>query len=426
MVVELRTSRGKTSSSLLVLCLTLLFAWLIVSPWIAASAIPDIQSDPELLRSWRAHPLNPAYGHRLRGGIRQFSITLQDYQEALREYQLALLHHPLSSRTWFDLARAHSWIGNTEEAQRDLNLALRFNPTDARLRWEAALLQIQLDHYDDAVEHLRYLVRIDRSRRGDYFALIRTLTAPSDLLETIIPPERELLSDYLDYLISYEEATNDAKAVWKRLARIPGEDLPLKLMLSYVDLMISHKEISEAHTAWAVAVATRKLADPEASDNLIWNSGFERAETLGKGFDWGLESVAGAEAGIDHDTSREGNRSLRISFDGTQNVDFSGVSQVVRVKPGTRYVLGGYIRTRGVTTASGVRIEAVDLLDGKVYGATETLVSDNEWSKVQTSFLTSSQSQAMVVRIRREASQRLDSLVRGTAWIDQVYLKHIS
>jgi len=426
MGVELRTSRGRMSASLLVLCLTFLLSWLIMSPWVATSAIPDIQSDPELLRSWRARPLNPAYGHRLRGGIRQFSIALQDYQEAVREYQAALLHHPLSSRTWFDLARAHSWIGNTEEAQRDLNLALGLDPTNARLRWEAALLQIQLENYDGSVENLRYLVTIDRSRRGDYFALIRTLTTPSDLLETIIPSDRELLSDYLDYLIRHEAATDDAKAVWKRLGRIPGETPPLNLMLSYVDLMISQKEIPEAHAAWAITLASKGLADPKASENLIWNSGFERPETLGKGFDWGLESVAGAEAGIDHDTFNEGSRSLKIAFDGTQNVDFSGVSQVVRVKPGTRYVLGGYIRTRGVTTASGVRIEAVDLLDGKVYGATEALVSDNDWSKVQTSFLTSPRSQAMVVRIRREASQRLDNLVRGTAWIDQVYVKHLS
>jgi len=33
------------------------------------------------------------------------------------------------------------------------------------------------------------------------------------------------------------------------------------------------------------------------------------------------------------------------------------------------------------------------------------------------------QAQAIVIKIRREASQKLDNLIGGTAWIDQVYLK---
>jgi hypothetical protein len=43
----------------------------------------------------------------------------------------------------------------------------------------------------------------------------------------------------------------------------------------------------------------------------------------------------------------------------------------------------------------------------------------------KTSFLTSSRAQAVVVRVRREASQKLDNLIAGTAWIDQLILKEI-
>jgi hypothetical protein len=267
-------------------------------------------------------------------------------------------------------------------------------------------------------------MRTDRSKRWSYFALVRTLTTPADLIESILPLDGEVLSDYLEYLIRHQEAS-DVRAVWKRLAQIAGPAIDPTLALSYADFMLAQKEISEAGVAWSMALRGKGIGDRAPSDNLVWNGGFERDETLGTGFDWTLRSVVGADVGIDAYHSKEGTRSLKISFDGAHNVDLSGIRQVVRVMPDTRYLLGGHIKTRGITTGSGLRLEAFDLLDGRLYGATEELVGDHDWSELKTSFLTSPRAQAIVVRIRREPSQKLDNLIAGTAWIDQVYLKEI-
>jgi len=424
MIIELKTSSRKITSTLLLACFTLVSAWFIAVPWAASFAIPVIANDPDLLRSWRHHPENPQFRHQHLGRIHQYSLTAQDYQEALRRYRLALQYSPLSSRTWFDVAKVHWWMGNIEEAKPALRLALRFNPSDARLRWESALFQIQLENYDEAIDNLRYLVRTDRSKRWSYFALIQTLTTPTDLIETIIPPDREVLSDYLEYLIRHQEAGN-ARAVWKRLADTPGGALDPSLALSYVDLMISQKMIWEAGSAWVAVSGHQRFQGRGSSDNLIWNGGLEREETFGRGFDWRIRSIPGVAVGFDASNQKEGKRSLRISFDGTKNVDFSGVWQVVRIKPNTRYTLGAHIRTNGLTTSNGLRMEALDFLDGRLYGATQELVGNHDWSPLETSFLTSSRAQAVVVRVRREASQKLDNLIAGTAWIDQLFLREI-
>jgi len=134
MVIELKTSSGRITSALLLVCFTLLSAWFIAVPWAASFAIPDIPNDPDLLRSWRYHPANPQFRHQYRGRIHQYSLTAQDYHEALNQYRSALLSNPLSSRTWFDVAKVHWWIGNIEEAKPALRLALRFNPSEAMLR----------------------------------------------------------------------------------------------------------------------------------------------------------------------------------------------------------------------------------------------------------------------------------------------------
>jgi hypothetical protein len=424
MVIELKTSSRKIISILLLACFTLVSAWFMAVPWAASFSIPEIPNDPDLLRSWWYHPANPQFRHQHLGRIHQYSLTHQDYREALNQYRSALLSNPLSSRTWFDVAKVHWWMGRVDEAKQALILALRFDPSGAKLRWESAVFLIQLGSYDEAVDNLKHLVKTDRSKRSSYFALLGTLTTPTDLIETIIPPDREVLSDYLDFTIAHGDP-GSARAVWKRLDQVPGGPLDSDLILSYIELMISQKMIGEAGAAW-VAVSNRKRPQGQGpSDNLIWNGGLEREETLGRGFDWRIRSIPGVEVGFDASNQKEGKRSLKISFDGTKNVDFSGVWQVVRIKPNTRYTLGAFIRTNGLTTSNGLRLEALDFLDGRPYGVTEELVGNHEWSQVKTSFLTSSLAQAVVVRVRREASQKLDNLIAGTAWIDQLILREI-
>jgi len=424
MAIELKSRSGKIASALLLALFTLLSAWLITVPWAASFSIPEIPNDPDLLRSWRHHPENPQFRHQHLGRIHQYSLTAQDYQEALNHYRSALLSNPLSSRTWFDVAKLHWWMGRVDEAKQALTRALRFDPSGAKLRWESAVFLIQLESYDEAIDNLRYLVRTERSKRSSYFALLGTLTTPTDLIETIMPPDREVLSDYLDYLIRHGEAAN-AKAVWKRLDQVPGGPLDSDLILSYIELMIAQKMIGEAESAWVAALSHKGLQGRGSSDNLIWNSGLEHEETFGRGFDWRVRSIPGVAVGFEASNPKEGKRSLKISFDGTKNVDFSGVWQVVRVKPNTRYALGAQIKTNGLTTSNGLRIEALDFLDGKLYGVTEELVGNHDWSPVETSFLTSARAQAVVVRVRREASQKLDNLIGGMAWIDQVFLREI-
>jgi hypothetical protein len=334
------------------------------------------------------------------------------------------LSNPLSGRTWFDMAKIHWWMGRSDEAKRALKLALRFDPSGTKLRWESAVFLIQLGSPDEAVDNLRYLVKADRSKRLSYFALLRALTTPADAIERIIPLDHEVLSDYLMFVIAYGD-TDSAREVWRRLVATAGGSLNTNRALSYIEFMVSEKMIGEAGAAWAVVLAHTRLQNQGPSDNLIWNGGLERGETFGKGFDWKIRSTPGAEVEFDASNAKEGKGSFRISFDGTKNVDFSGVWQVVRVKPNTRYALGAHVKTNGLTSSNGLRLEALDYLDGRLYAATEEVLGNHDWSQVNASFLTSSRAQAVVVRIRREASQKLDNVIAGTAWIDQLFLKEI-
>ncbi|MGB4782184.1 hypothetical protein, partial [Candidatus Methylomirabilis sp.] len=271
--------------------------------------------------------------------------------------------------------------------------------------------------------NLRHLVMTEPRQRQTYFTLIHTLMRPTDFIDTTLPSEPGVLSDYLDYLIRQGEAEN-GRVVWQRLTGLTGIVLEPRLALSYVDFMLEHKDLSEAMSAWNLLLRSRGISRGGGDlGNLVWNGGFERDETWGAGFDWRVGRSAGVEIGVSPSSSTEGTRSLKIAFDGSRNLDLTAVSQVIPVMPGTRYLLSGSIKTTGITTSNGPCLEVIDFLDGKHYATSESYIGDHPWSEVRVPFETSPRSQAIIIKIRREASQKLDNLIGGTAWIDQVNLK---
>jgi hypothetical protein len=124
---------------------------------------------------------------------------------------------------------------------------------------------------------------------------------------------------------------------------------------------------------------------------------------------------------FDRSVAFDGYSSIRITFDGRENVDFHHVHQIVLLKPNTDYSLKAHIRTKEVTTKSGFKIEVYGIAS-TFYGVSESVVGDNAWKELSVIFRTAPQSQAGVVRLRREKTDKFDRLISGTVWIDNVRL----
>src|SRR3990172_4444793 len=160
-------------------------------------------------------------------------------------------------------------------------------------------------------------------------------------------------------------------------------------------------------------------------ENLMTNGGFEKEEVPGGGFDWKIKKVKGAEISFDRSVAFEGRRSMKIVFDGKENIDFRHVSQFVSLRPDTDYILKAHMRCKAITTRSGLKIE-IQGIGPAFHSASESLTGDNEWKEVALSFRTPAQSQGGVVRVRREMTDKLDRFIAGTIWIDHIRLTETS
>jgi hypothetical protein len=151
----------------------------------------------------------------------------------------------------------------------------------------------------------------------------------------------------------------------------------------------------------------------------VFNGDFEFDPT-GNRFDWTIEPAAGVAIDFDRETKHSGDRSLRIQFDGTQNVGNIGLRQTVFLKPG-RYRFQAYIRTKEISTDEGVAFSVVgEETSNRVSFTTESLLGSNDWRLVEREFEAPPGTGLVQVSLVRKPSWKFDNLIRGTVWIDWV------
>ena len=189
-------------------------------------------------------------------------------------------------------------------------------------------------------------------------------------------------NQYLAYL--YEVGDKEsAKKAWEKRASY-GVKSDRGETLRHIEFLITQGDLSEAFQVWKARLREEGLSVP-SDGNLITNGGFEKKKILGGGFDWKITKVPGAEISFDPSMAFEGKASLKIVFNGKENVDFHHVYQFVALKPNSEYVLKAHMKTRAVTTKSGIKIE-ISGIGPAFHGASESLIGDNEWKELTHRF----------------------------------------
>jgi tetratricopeptide (TPR) repeat protein len=407
--------------SLGVLLLSLFLGYHIVTLWRGFYLYAARPSKEALLRALRLSPSNPDPYYRL-GLFYLWDIQNRDLAKSLDYLRQALARNPLEQEYWLNLAKALQRTGKSEAFEKALEKAIQTFPTGYRGRWTAGNLLLQQQALEPALAHFSYLLAHYPNQSSQVYDVWHQVTQDSDfLLSRLVPKDLPAFKRYLAYL--YEGG--DPEAVRKAWAMKASLHLPSdrKEALQYIDFLVSKGELIAAFDIWRDRLREEKI--PPATDgNLVTNGGFEKEAVLGGGFDWRIRPVKGGEITLDRSTSFEGEQSLRIQFNGEENVDFQHVDQIVAWRPDTDYTLAVRLRTKGITTKSGVKMEVLGI-GTNFYKGTDSFIGDHDWQEITLSFRTPPGTQGGLVRIRREKTDKFDRFISGTVWIDSVSLKEI-
>ena len=273
---------------------------------------------------------------------------------------------------------------------------------------------------DKALPHFSYiLVHFPEKSGLVYDVLLKAVQDQDFILMRVVPDDLIPFNHYLNYLYEIGDRDTAIKA-WAKKASL-GYESDRNEALRHIDFLISRNALSNAFQVWKDRLKLEGLPAPPGN-NLITNGGFEKEKILGGGFDWKMAPVPGASISFDAFSALEGKRSLRITFNGKENIDFHHLSQVVSWKPDTDYLLKAHVRTKEVTTKSGIKIEVIGIGPG-LHALSESLTGDNSWKELTVDFHTPAQSQGGIIRVRREKTDKFDRFLSGEVWLDNIQLR---
>lgn len=404
--------------SILVLIISLVVGYQILCIWRGISHYQTNLSKENLLKATRTVPSNPDPFYRL-GLFYQWDIRHIDLRESLNYLKKAIERNPLEQNYWLNLAKVFQRMGENKASERALENAILVFPASYQGRWVTGNLLLQQGTLEKAIPHFSYiLAHYPNQSHVVYDVLVRVVNDSDFILERLVPKDSASFKQYLSYL--YEAGDKDsAQKAWQKrdsFAYQPDRNETLR----HIEFLISRGELNEAFLIWKARLQEEGLSIP-SDGNLMTNGGFEKEKILGGGFDWKIEKIPGTDISFDPSTTFEGKRSLKIIFSGKENVDFAHVYQFVPLKPNTEYMLKANMKTKEVTTKSGLKIE-ISGVGPAFYKASETLIGDNDWRELLVAFWTPAQSQGGLVRIRRDRTDKFDRYISGTVWIDNVSL----
>jgi tetratricopeptide (TPR) repeat protein len=372
----------------------------------------------------RLEPSDPRNWYLL-GRYLQYNLEDPDISRAIQSYRVSLTLDPRAATTWLDLAAAFESEGGSKDAGDAYLQASRVYPLSAEVSWRYANFLLRQDQLPEAFALMRRSVSVDPQRAAQAFS--RSWRVDPDIhaiLDQVLPPIPSVYLDSIRELVASRDA-GAALVVWDRLAVLqPKPRLKLQDAFSLTDTLLESQQPADAHRVWNEAVALSDLPaalDPPGS--ILWDGGFETAERNG-GFAWSFGNPSvGVRTEFDSFAKHSGKQSLRLIFDGRQNVNFEDVCQAAYVQAGTPYLFSAWLQTQDLATTQGIRFRLLWLENSQVRSIeTPELHGTRTWTQVTLPWTAARDVHQVRICIARKPSDDFTSRIQGSAWIDDVSL----
>ena len=325
--------------------------------------------------------------------------------------------YPLDAVQWLDLARIHARSADARQVDDYLARAGAVQPFERRSLWSAAQVALQTGNAALAERQLRQWLRLYPRDTGQaLFIGSRWIDQPGTLLDRMLPEGR----DYLVEAMEMARRQTDiplAEAVWNRLTPKPGMDDPL--FLNFVELLLQTGLVERAVDLWIER-------DPGYQPGQLFNGDFARPTGAALGFNWRISRPPpGVRITRDEDQAFVEPASLRIEFNGKENVSLGEPWIRIPVKSGQHYRLSGAWRAKELTTRS-LPYWYLTAEGGDLRERVPAPGANFDWERWQIGFQAPEGTQMIRLQLRRDRTNAFDRNIEGTLWLDDFRLEPIA
>src|ERR1700722_3113695 len=264
-----------------------------------------------LQKAARLEPQNAEYQFRLG---RYLLLTQHSPETAVKSLESAVALNPHNAGYWLELSRTYRRLASPDREKDALQHALDTAPSNPDVAWEAANFYWARGETNRALREFRVVLQNDPY--SPPAALARCWRMKPDieaLLRDVVPPNADIYSSFLDFLVLRNESGAAAR-VWTEMVKLQ-HGVEVRHVFDYVRYLIDRREIAQAQQAWRQAAGLCDLSGYQSSpENLVVNGDFS-LPVLNGGFDWLYEKSADVAVVLDATESHSGHRSLLLSFD---------------------------------------------------------------------------------------------------------------
>lgn len=422
-MVRLNSTGVRSAATLAALILALVAGWSIAKPLFANMALSEPPTMHELSRAVAFDGRNPKHHYHIALN-HYYDFSTRDVDLALASYLKAISLNPVNAMYWLGLAKTFESNGDLKATKSALKRALALNPTYVKTRWMAVNLMLK-EGVGNPVQDLGGIIKDFPKERKRAFSVLHRVTNNDVplILKEAIGKELSLMTEYLDFLISRDDARG-VDVLWSAVSE--RFEIDEGLRVKYINYLVSTEQIVKARSYWSEHIKGGRAGGVPGgeSGNLILNSGFED-EICENLLCWTIRGAKGFKAGItgiEEKLSYQGARSLRIEFDGTANINFHHISMIVPLEPGKSYTLSALIKTERLTTKNGFFIGLYGIGGCKFSARTKALTGSNAWGESSVEITPPQGCRTGVVRLRRIKSEKFDNLIEGQVWLDEIRL----
>jgi len=332
--------------------------------------------------------------------------------------------NPLDPSNWTALGAISDQEGDIVKSEAARRARLAAAPRNPAAAWALANFLIIQGRAGEALPYLQGAAAADARQRSAVYDLgWKILEDAHAVLREVVPREPAARAAYLDYLV-YREKLAEAEQVWPEIqSDVLAADRDAAARYA---LKMAQKGLGRgAGRAWGDLVAAHPSHWRAPEGEFVHNGDFEM-DFLRGGLEWQIPRCP-CEIGLDTSVFRSGTRSLRVVFDRKANLSFQ-LGQLVPVEPGRRYRLRAFLRTENITSNSGMRFEvrSVPLVKEELFAqSAQNLVGTNPWTPVEMEFRTGPSTSVVSIRLYRVPSQRLNNILLGKVWLDEVSIRAI-
>ncbi len=399
-------------------------AFLLLTFWTGkayfASVVSHTLNADNLQLATRLDPGDSEY-HLELGRLCQYSLTDINPTEATAELKLAAEESPLDAQPWLDLGAAQELAGQTDEAEASLRRADYLAPSQPGFQWAIGNFFLLHGNVDESLRHFRVVLAGTPQYDGMIFSTAwKAVDNADEILAKVIPDKARAEISYMYYLAG-KGKLNDAQKVWKERLANTQESYTASDVGHYIDILVADNLPDEAYHDWKDLEKRGLVVAPSEPGDLVYDGDFE-TELTNYGFGWRIFPPPGTYIGLDSTTFHSGGHSLLVRFPGNANYLFRNVCEDVTVNPGDNYRARAFMKTDGITTNSGPRLEVFDPYDPKELDMlSDQLVGTNAaWALLSLSFSPKPKTHLVNVCITRMPSDKLDNLIAGKLWVDDV------